>query len=601
MLRRLILLAAAFGVTLANAQPPVPPGGVSLLGGHPPALQLLTAASAADAGALTLADLAGPGFTQAHRLETKSDSGPVWAITARTPIPAAVKKGDVALLRFFARATFASDETGGGQLRIAVRKGGDTSGATDSQFTVGKTWQEFFVPFTFPADFAAGELELALGAGYKRQTLEIGGCDLLGYGTRVAVAALPRTRFTYVGREPDATWRKDALARIERIRKGDFAIKVVNALGEPVPGARMHIEQQRAAFQFGSALQFERLVRDTPDNRRYRELVLELFNAASPENDLKWPVWLGEWEGPYDRDQSLRALRWLREHQLPTRGHVLVWPSWRNLPNAIGALKGTPRENDIPGRVLEHIAQMTAATNGLLDEWDVLNEPWDNHDLMDQFGRDIMVDWFVAARRALPTAPLYLNDYSNHDATTDRAHVEHFEATTRFLLEKQAPVTGLGLQAHIGTRPNAPVNVLAVLDRYAKFGLPLRVTEFDINTDDEALQADYTRDFLTLMFSHPSVVGVQLWGFWENAHWRPRAAMFRADWSAKPNAKAYRDLVLNQWRTRLDERSGANGIFAARGFHGDYVVTVQHAGRNAEAKFSLVPGAPVATVEVKLP
>ncbi len=73
-----------------------------------------------------------------------------------------------------------------------------------------------------------------------------------------------------------------------------------------------------------------------------------------------------------------------------------------------------------------------------------------------------------------------------------------------------------------------------------------------MNTDDEALQADYTRDFLILAFSHPAVVGVQVWGFWEKTHWRPRAAMYRADWTEKPNGRAYRSLVLDQWRTRSD-------------------------------------------------
>jgi GH35 family endo-1,4-beta-xylanase len=212
-----------------------------------------------------------------------------------------------------------------------------------------------------------------------------------------------------------------------------------------------------------------------------------------------------------------------------------------------------------------------------------------------------MAEWFVAARAALPTQALFLNDYSNHDATTDRLHVEHFEATARFLLEKKAPLTGLGLQAHIGTTPNAPVRVLAVLDRYAKLGLPMRITEFDINTDDEQLQADYTRDFLILMYSHPSVVGVQMWGFWESAHWRPRSAMYRADWTEKPNAKAYRTLVLDQWRTKLDGATAADGRYAGRGFQGDYVVTVESDGRRAEQAFSIRAGEAMGRVEVKLP
>ena len=51
-----------------------------------------------------------------------------------------------------------------------------------------------------------------------------------------------------------------------------------------------------------------------------------------------------------------------------------------------------------------------------------------------------------------------------------------------------------------------------------------RSVEADLNNwkaERKVMQADYTRDFLILAFSHPSVVGVQLWGFWENAHWIP--------------------------------------------------------------------------------
>jgi hypothetical protein len=155
-----------------------------------------------------------------------------------------------------------------------------------------------------------------------------------------------------------------------------------------------------------------------------------------------------------------------------------------------------------------------------------------------------------------------------------------------------APLDGLGLQAHFDGKPNDPENILAVLDRYwGEFKLPVRVTEFDVWTFDEELQADFTRDFLILAFSHPSVEGVQLWGFWESAHWRPSAAMYRADWSEKPNAAVYRDLVLKQWRTRLNGQTGDDSEYAARGFFGDYVVTVERDGRKASQGFSLVAGA----------
>jgi GH35 family endo-1,4-beta-xylanase len=553
-------------------------------------------------GLATQVDVAGPGFMRAWRIETRVDASPPWAIEFRAAVNRAVAKGDVGLVRFVARAVATSDESGAAYARLVVQKAtADYAKSVEGTHTVlSGEWQEFFVPFTFGADYAANASEVVFGFGFKRQTVELGGFDCVYYGKSVALAALPRTRPSYLGREPGAAWRTAALARIEAIRKGDFAVAVVDAAGKPVPGATVRVEQRKAAFHFGSALQMTRIVNDTADNRIYRQKVLELFNAASTENDLKWPPWAGEWGAGFAQTQALAGLGWLRNHGLHVRGHVLVWPGWRNLPNAIQALRGTAREGEIPGRALAHIADVVGATRDLVEEWDVLNEPYANHDLMDLFGVSIQADWFRAARAAHGTAPLFLNDYSNHDAALDAAHVAHFETTARFLKAQGAPLGGLGLQAHISANPSPLTNVLAVLDRYAALGLPVRVTEFDINTDDEELQADYTRDFLIAMYSHASVVGVQHWGFWETAHWIPKAAMYRADWAEKPSARAYKALVLDQWRTRATGATDATGTWRGRGFQGDYRVTVEYGGKTYEQGFTLRAGAEAPTVRVPL-
>ena len=218
------------------------------------------------------------------------------------------------------------------------------------------------------------------------------------------------------------------------------------------------------------------------------------------------------------------------------------------------------------------------------------NEPFDNKDLMTIFGPAIQVDWFKAARAALPTAALYLNDYNTEDQTRNTAHVRVFEDTARYLLQNGAPLTGLGVQAHIGASPSGIPDYLATLDRYAALGLPIRITEFDVNTTDETLQADYTRDFLLASFSHAAVVGFQFWGFWESAHWIPRAALYRADWTEKPNGAAYRALAYDQWWTRLAGTTDAQGIFRGRAFHGDFLATITLNGQRIEKTFSVAPG-----------
>lgn len=556
-----------------------------------------------DAIKFATVDVSGPGFARALRVETTRDLSPPWAIEVRASFGRKVSKGDVALVRFYARAISSTDETGMGQVRVAVqRAGGDYHQSLDSTVQMRAEWQEFLLPFAFADDLAAGEGELTFGFGFKRQVVEIGGIEVLDFGSKVARSALPKTRFTYAGREPDAAWRHEALARIEQVRKSNFVIEVRDAAGQPAGGGVVRVEQVRSAFQFGSALQFKRLVSDKPEDANYRAVAQELFNAASPENDLKWYAWIGEGKNTATRDETFAALRWLRASGFHVRGHVLVWPGWKNLPEVVRKLKGGKEQAQIPAMVTAHIADIAAATREWVQEWDVLNEPFDNHDLMALFGNDVMLDWFkAAAANTAPGAPLYLNDYSNHDLVADRPHCMEFFKVAKFLRTKGAPLGGLGLQGHISAQPNPPINVLATLEAYAELKLPIRITEFDVDTDDEQLQADYTRDFLILAYSHPSVVGVQHWGFWQSAHWRPKSALFRADWSEKPSAKVYRDLVLRQWRTRLQGTAGAKGRVAGRGFHGDYVVTVEKDGKRAEQTFTLRPEEAKTTVVVTLP
>ena len=582
---------------------PIPKGGEVVLSADAiGTYRATTGAGNEDALKFTTLGVEGPGFTRVLHVQTSRDLSPAWAAEVRTFIPSTMKRGDVALVHFFARTLESADETGSGMLRVAVQLGSpDFSKSLETNTTVPHKWQEFFLPFEFHRDFAKGEAEISFGFGFKRETVEIGGIEILDYGDKIALADLPKTRLTYAGREPDAAWRKEALARIDRIRKSDFKIEVVDSAGSPVPGATVRVEQTRSEFQFGTAIQLSRLVIDSPENEIYRNKVLELFNAASSEDDLKWGAWDGEWGDAFNRERSIKALHWLKDHGFHTRGHVLVWPSWRNLPPSIVKLHQAGRDAEIPARVIAHIDDITEATRGLLDEWDVLNEPYDNHDLMDLFGRGIMVDWFKEAHKDAPDAVLYLNDYSNHDITADRPHCENFMENARYLLNHGAPLGGLGVQAHISSLPNAPEAVLATLDLYAKFKLPIRFTEFDIDTDDEELQADYTRDFLILAYSHPSVIGVQHWGFWEGAHWRPKSAMFRRDWSEKPSALAYEDLVLHRWRTRLDGTTDASGDLTGRGFHGDYVAVVERGGKKAKQTFALRPEDSQALVKVTLP
>ncbi len=362
------------------------------------------------------------------------------------------------------------------------------------------------------------------------------------------------------------SWREQANARIDKIRKGDLSVQVVDNRGRPVPNARVRVRMTRHAFGWGTAIAAQQLLAATPDAEKYRQAFLDNFNMAVFENDLKWPQW------EQNRQRALDGIQWMRDHGITRiRGHNLVCPSWRWLPKDLRTLQDHPAA--LRARVLSHIKDTASATRGLLEDWDVLNEPYTNHDLIDILGAVEMAAWFKQAKEFDPSARLFLNDFGILSARRDLAHVDNFFETLEFLAAHGAPIEGIGMQGHFST-PVPPEKMLETLDRFAKLNKPIRITEFDFNTPDEQLQAEFTRDLLTVCFSHPRVDAFLMWGFWEGRHWKPRGAMLRRDWSPKPNYEVWRGLVHKQWWTDTTGVTSKDGTLTVRAFRGDYSIEV---------------------------
>jgi GH35 family endo-1,4-beta-xylanase len=238
-------------------------------------------------------------------------------------------------------------------------------------------------------------------------------------------------------------------------------------------------------------------------------------------------------------------------------------------------------------RIDDHIRNEVTALAGKVTEWDVINEPYLNNDLMHVLGNKAMANWFKIARQADPDARLYLNETNVPTSPPADHRYDALYDEVRTLQSEGAPIGGIGMQSHFGDNLTTPVDLLAIYDRFAALGIPIRITELDIDTSDEQLQADYFRDFLIASYSDPEINGIMLWGFWEAQHWLPDAALFRKDWSIKPNGQVWKDLVLGKWRTNVDGKSGGDGVFSTRAFLGDYELTISAGGKSQTATVSL--------------
>jgi endo-1,4-beta-xylanase len=399
---------------------------------------------------------------------------------------------------------------------------------------------------------------------------------------------------SYRGREEGAQWRSKALDRIERIRKADLVVEVVNREGQPVPGAQVKVAMQRHSFAFGSAVTAQELTAATTDGDRYRGIVEMNFNKVVFENDLKWEPWEISKDYPtsrYSMQKTDAALRWLKERGIAVRGHCLVWAHLEGERGTIRR-KILPRE-EFAGSVLAHAEDEVRVIGGRVGEWDVVNHPigWGKGTMGELFGSEFYDSVFQKVAEWNPQAKRYINegDVLPHKG----ANRERYFQLLSEMRGRGAKMDGIGFMGHFkGEHDLAPPEeLLATFDKFAALGLPLQVTEFDVRfgpqmdkpypltVQQEALQADYLRDFLIAAFSHEKMEGVVIWGFWEGRDWYPDAALYRKDWSIKPNGKAWQDLVLRQWWTNVAGESDRGGHFSTRGFLGDYVVEVEAAGR----------------------
>jgi GH35 family endo-1,4-beta-xylanase len=534
-------------------------------------------------GKMRIVDVERSDFKQAMEIETSPGARADWNLEAVAPVAQAVKKGDVLLAHFWLRCT--DSMTGEGFTAFELEENhGEFDKAVDFKISGGRDWKEVFVPFESSRDFAAGETRICFRAGYDRQTIQIGGVEVVNYGTAVKIADLPRTKITYVGREPDAAWRQDALRRIDRVRKGDLEVYVTDAAGAPIPGAIVHAVLRRHAFGFGTCVDAGWLLGKGADNDRYRQTILSLFNRAVFENDMKWPeLWKGV---PPNVD---RALKWLKEHDIAVRGHNLVWPSWKWLPPELRAYEfDREKLGEITAR---HITDTVAHFRGQLDEWDVVNEPYTNHDLFDLLGGGpVVIEWYKLAHAADPNCRLFLNDFGIFDGGAHSEHRENFYDNIKYLKENGAPIGGIGIQSHFGTELPPPADIVKILDRFSAFGLPIEATEVSFNLQDRQLQADYLRDYMIAVFSEPSVQDIILWGFWAKRAWRSESTLYDEQWNMRPIAQTWIDLTQRQWTTDVADDTNGDGVADIRGFYGTYDVTVTASEQRRTVSAELKPG-----------
>ena len=252
---------------------------------------------------------------------------------------------------------------------------------------------------------------------------------------------------------------------------------------EPAPGMLSLKDAYADAFVMGCSINRNTAYEKDP---AAVALLLEQFNAVSPESDLK-PALLHPEPDVWTFENGDRYAKFAADHHMAALGHTLVWhnqtPDWFWFkPDGSAKPRAWILKN-----MEEYVETVTRHFAGKVYAWDVINE------LLDEDGSyrtnkgwgkalegdcdELVLRAFRAAHKGDPNAELYYNDYNLWRPSK-------LAGTVRLVKMLQAEgirIDGVGIQAHWGLNYPDTELIAQAIDTLYELGVKVLFTELDVD------------------------------------------------------------------------------------------------------------------------
>ena len=271
--------------------------------------------------------------------------------------------------------------------------------------------------------------------------------------------------------------------------------------------------------------------------------------------------------------------------------------------------------------------------------WDVYNEaiaPFKNHVTPSGVTRWItykggiypaMLELYAFANKTAPNK-IYTN---NHYHPID----PEFLKLNEYFIDQNVGYQAIGMQAHMQTHANVfdEQELWDLVSTFTPLGKDIQFTEVTVTSSKlfnnwkdhgvfleerkaarkkgekmnlpslqhkEVYQADYIKDFYTLLFSHPTVSSITMWNLTDRNAWRGHAAgILDNDLKPKKAFFTLKELIKDTWSTKLTTKFNANEGLAFFGFYGKYKGTVSVGDKVYSISFNHKKGS-ADTIEVRI-
>ncbi|HLK03666.1 MAG TPA: endo-1,4-beta-xylanase [Candidatus Acidoferrum sp.] len=272
---------------------------------------------------------------------------------------------------------------------------------------------------------------------------------------------------------------------------------------------------------------------------QYTAVLASEFSQLEPENEMKFgPIHPrpDSDSQPYDFVGADSLVAFAHSHSMRVRGHTLVWhkqvPDW--------VTKGNLSSSQLASVLHDHIHTVVTRYASKVYAWDVVNEAFDTDGSLRETvwrnqpgigagpGTKYIEQALRWANEADPAAKLFYNDY---DTEVINAKSDAIYAMAKDFKERGVPLDGVGFQAHVTLKFDDPAKLESFarnLERFAKLGLELNITELDVRLDDSTAasfnaEGKLYGEIATICVRQPACKLIQTWGITDKHSWIPYA------------------------------------------------------------------------------
>jgi GH35 family endo-1,4-beta-xylanase len=250
------------------------------------------------------------------------------------------------------------------------------------------------------------------------------------------------------------------------------------------------------------------------------------WNQITGENEHKW----ASVEGTRDRMNWTGAdkiANYAKQNGIPWKFHTLIWgsqyPAWMNNLSKADQLAEITEWYDAAAERYPDVEMIDVVNEAYMSNPNDFNAgkhaPPTWRDALGGTGAtgfDWIITAFKMARQRWPKAILIYNDYNTVEWGNE---ITWIKMIIPKLIAAGAPIDAVGFQAH-GLKGTTAATLKTRLDDIANaIKVPMYITEYDIGETNDAKQKDAFAAHIPVMWAHPKVAGITIWGYITGRTW----------------------------------------------------------------------------------